>query len=181
MKKKSAPSLSEDLPSPDTNVREVLAELACTNTALRRASRRLGQLYDEALAPIDLKATQLGLLAEIDRHITSNGPEGPTLQILAGRLAIGISGLTHALRPLVRDGFVKILQDSKDGRTKHGILTPLGKIRLRKALELWAATNRRVEVVIGRATVETLRGLADEVASEEFLVAYNAGSQLSRP
>ena len=124
----------------------VPATFACTNNALRRAARRLGQLYDEALAPIGLKATQAGLLAQIGE--LARGQEGPTLQDLAERLAIGISALTHALRPLVRDGLVELRQDPQDGRTKRGILTRLGKARLREAYLLWAAANRRVETVL---------------------------------
>ena len=60
-------------------------------------------MYDEALAPIGLKATQAGLLAQIGGLTGSGGQEGPTLHDLAERLAIGNSALTHALRPLVRD------------------------------------------------------------------------------
>ena len=154
----------------------VPAELACTNTALRRAARRLGQLYDEALAPIGLKATQASLLAQIGG--LARGLEGPTLQDLAERLAIGISALTHALRPLVRDELVELRQDPRDGRTKRGILTRLGKARLREALPLWAAANRRVETILGPVSAEKLRGLADQVASQEFLDAYTARKRL---
>src|SRR5258708_4556318 len=150
----------------------VPAKLACTNTALRRAARRLGQLYDEALAPIGLKATQAGLLAQIGG--LARGQEGPTLQDLAERLAIGISALTHALRPLVRDGLVVLRQDAHDRRTKRGILSRLGKARLREAFVLWSAANRRVETVLGPASAEKLRSLADQVASQEFLDAYTA-------
>jgi len=154
----------------------VPAKLACTNTALRRAARRLGQLYDEALAPIGLKATQASLLAQIGG--LARGREGPTLQDLAERLAIGISALTHALRPLVRDELVELRQDPQDGRTKRGILTRLGKARLREALPLWAAANRRVETILGPVSAEKLRGLADQVASQEFLDAYTARKRL---
>ena len=84
---------------------ELLAELACTNTALRRASRRLGQLYDDAVAPSGLKATQVGLLAQTAGAYAGGKGEWPTLQSLAERLAVSISALTHALRPLIRDGF----------------------------------------------------------------------------
>jgi DNA-binding MarR family transcriptional regulator len=163
-----------DLDKPGVEARDVLAELACNNTALRRAARRLGHLYDEALAPLDLKATQVGLLAEIDRHASNDGQQGQTLHELAARLAIRISALTHALRPLVRDGLVKVRQDAQDRRTKRGVLTPLGKARLRKALVLWDAANRRVEAVLGPASAATLRNLADVVASEEFLTDYNS-------
>ncbi len=164
---------------PAEDVRDILADLACTNTALRRAARRLGQLYDEALAPLDLKATQIGLMAEIERLSAGGNHEGPTLQDLAARLAIQISALTHALKPLVRDGIVELRQDAEDKRTKHGVLTRLGKKRLSEALGLWAAANSRVEAVLGPDSAATLRALADEVASEEFLTAYHTGPDAS--
>jgi DNA-binding MarR family transcriptional regulator len=154
---------------------DLLAELVCTETSLRRAARRLGRLYDEAVAPAGINATQVSLLAQIagDRRT-----EGPTLQDLAERLAIQISALTHALRPLVRDGLVEVHRDADDKRIKHGVLTPSGRTRLQDALQLWAAANRRVEGVLGSALAEDLRGLADQVASPEFLDAYAARKTL---
>jgi DNA-binding MarR family transcriptional regulator len=171
----------ENQDQPAVEGHKLLSELVCTNTALRRAARRLGHLYDEALAPLDLKATQLSLLTEIERFPPDGGQQGPTLQGLATRLAIQISAVTHALRPLVRDGLVEVLPDAHDGRTKHGILTPLGKARLRQALVLWDAANRQVEVVLGPARAAKLRDLADAVASEEFLHAYAVGKRLMAP
>ncbi len=155
-------------PEPD-----LLGGRVCTNTALRLAARRLGQLYDDALAPMGLKATQLALIAEIAK-LSGPGRQGPALQDLASRLAIQLSALTHALRPLVRDGLVELRQDGQDRRTKHGVLTPLGKARLTEGVGRWAATNDRVEAVLGPASAEHLRALADQVASDEFLVAYQA-------
>jgi DNA-binding MarR family transcriptional regulator len=161
-------------PDVEMNARQradILADLACTNTALRRASRRLGQLYDEALAPTGLKATQIGLLTQI-AVVHDSGDEGwPTLQSLAERLAVSISALTHALRPLVRDGLVELRADPHDGRTKRGVLTTLGEARLSEALVLWNDANQRVETVLGGAAA-TLRTLADDVTSPEFLSAY---------
>jgi DNA-binding MarR family transcriptional regulator len=160
-------------PSAPAKTADLLAALACTNTALRRAARQLGHLYDEALAPTGLKATQAALLGQIDIE-----GEAPTLQVLAERLAIRISALTHALRPLVRDGLVELRPDPEDGRTKRAVLTPLGQARLQQALVLWDAANRRVERVLGPAAA-TLRDLADEVASPDFLRAYAAGAPLA--
>ncbi|TJW81943.1 MAG: MarR family transcriptional regulator, partial [Mesorhizobium sp.] len=37
----------------------------CNNATLRRAARRLGRFYDDALAPSGLKGTQFGLLYQI--------------------------------------------------------------------------------------------------------------------
>jgi DNA-binding MarR family transcriptional regulator len=147
--------------------------LACTNTALRRAARRLGNLYDDALAPSGLKATQLGVLSEIQRWANPNGGQAPTLQDLAGKLSIQISALTHALRPLVRDGLIVLQPDEQDGRTKRAALTPGGETRLGEALEYWATVNQRVEAVLGPDSAATLRALADLVASDEFLATYS--------
>jgi DNA-binding MarR family transcriptional regulator len=133
----------------------------------------LGNLYDDALAPTGLKATQLGLLAEIQRWVSANDKEAPTLQDLAGKLAIQISALTHALRPLVRDGLVMLQPDEQDGRTKRAALTALGDARLGEALGHWSRVNQRVEAVLGEDSAATLRALADLVASDEFLTAYD--------
>lgn len=160
---------------PATDAQDLLGGRVCTNTALRVAARRLGQLYDEALAPLGLKATQLALISEIDKLMGAD-QQGPTLQDLASRLAIQLSALTHALRPLVRDGMVELLQDAKDRRTKHGVLTPLGKTRLSEALVRWAAANDQVEAVLGPTSAANLRALADQVSSDAFLLAFKAES-----
>lgn len=161
------------LESPATYEQGMLGERVCTNTALRLAARRLGQLYDEALGPLNLKATQLGLMVKI-HSLMGADQQGPTLQDLATRLAIQLSALTHALRPLVRDGIVELRQDVHDRRTKRGALTPLGETRLLEALVLWAAANDRVEVALGPASAASLRALADQVASDAFLAAYRS-------
>src|ERR1700730_1460819 len=63
----------------------------------------------------------------------------------------------------VRDGLIELRKDDKDARTKRAVLTRSGKARLRKALVLWNAANRRVEAVLGPAAAATLRRLADDV------------------
>jgi DNA-binding MarR family transcriptional regulator len=149
--------------------------LACTNTALRRAARRLGNLYDDALAPLGLKATQIGLLSEIERLAAANEGKAPSLQDLATKLSIQISAVTHALRPLIRDGLVELQPDKEDRRAKRGVLTPAGSARLNEALVYWAMANQRVEQVLGRDSAATLRALADHVASDAFLAEYRDG------
>jgi DNA-binding MarR family transcriptional regulator len=167
------PPVEVDLDYPGADEVAALGDLVCTNTALRRAARRLGQLYDEALAPVALKATQIGMLAEISRFPSTDGQEGPTLQELAARLAILMSAITHAMKPLVRDGIVELRQDALDKRTKRCVLTPKGHELFVQALKLWADANNRVEEVLGQPSATLLRSLADTVSSEAFLVDYN--------
>ncbi len=157
------------------DVRAMPDDLVCTHTSLRRAARRLGQLYDEAISPTGLTSPQALLLAQIDKLGAVYSEEGPPLQVLAGRLAIGVSALTHALRPLVREGLVELRPDTRDRRTKHGVLTPLGRARFQEMVGLWGKASERVEAVLGDGAAEALRRLADTVASQQFLDAYNQG------
>lgn len=157
---------------------EMHTELVCTHTSLRRAARRLSQLYDDAMAPIGLTSPQALLLSQVDT-LTADG-EGPTLQVLAGRLAIQVSALTHALRPLIRDGVVELRPDARDRRSKHAVLTTSGRARLQEMYERWGDANRRFEAVLGADSAEKLRALADTIASQKFLDAYantEAGSR----
>lgn len=151
---------------------EMQAEQSCTHTSLRRAARRLGQLYDEALAPVGLTSPQALLLSQLDMLACRDG-EGPTLQVLADRLAIRISALTHALRPLMRDGLVELCQDEHDRRSKHALLTKLGSARLCEMHERWSEANRRFEAAIGVESARQLRTLADRISSPDFLDAYS--------
>src|ERR1700754_488576 len=88
------------------------AESRCHCTALRKASRRISQLYDAALAPSGLKTTQRAILAEIARS------QPTTMGVLAEALVMDAGGLAHTLKPLVRDGLVKLSVDPEDRRNR---------------------------------------------------------------
>ena len=157
--------------------REALGDLPCTNISIRRAARRLAYLYDEAAECVDLKATQVTLAGTIDQMTDVQTALGPTLLELAAGLAIQISALTHALRPLVRDGLITLQPDAQDKRTKRAALTEHGKTRLKQALQAWSAVNHRVEEVLGPESAGMLRALADQVASDGFLLAYRDAAE----
>ncbi|WP_211258464.1 MarR family winged helix-turn-helix transcriptional regulator [Luteibacter rhizovicinus] len=154
--------------------------IACTNTAVRRAGRRLGSLYDEALAPVGLKATQIGLLAEIERLAAANEGQVPTLQDLATKLALQISAVTHALRPLIRDGLVELFPDASDKRAKRARLTTEGTDLLHRALTHWAVANAQVDRVLGSEAAAALRAVSDYVSSDEFLIAFKGEERTTR-
>lgn len=106
-----------------------------------------------------------------------NDGQAPTLHDLAVKLAIQISALTHALKPLIRDGWVLLEVDEHDKRTKRALLTQDGIELWQRALVYWATANERVEAVMGSDSAAALRAAADFVASDEFLVAYRADVQ----
>jgi DNA-binding MarR family transcriptional regulator len=151
-------------------------ELACAHTALRKAARQLDILYDEALAPTKLKMTQIDLLSRIDKV---GHTDAPTLRALAADLAIRISALTHALRPLVREGLVEVRTDTHDRRIKHAALTKAGRKRLHEGFVLWQTVNRRVEAVLGAHSARLMLELVGQVSSKDFLQAYRMSSAIA--
>ena len=151
--------------------------LSCTHTSLRRAARQLTQLYDDALSPSGFTSAQALLVALLDELGGKPGNKGPSLQALARRLAIQISALTHAVRPLVRDGVIELHVDAEDRRTKRVVLTEKGMAQTRQMYELWRQTNERIESVLGDGSAEQLRLLANRVASAEFAAELAAGKK----
>ncbi|MCR6633343.1 MarR family transcriptional regulator [Devosia sp.] len=160
----------------DVESTEAYDPLTCTHTALRVASRQLTQLYDDALAASGLTSGQALLVARIDELGGAPSGTGPSLQALAKRLSIQISALTHALRPLVRDGLVEVVVDANDRRVKRAVLTEQGLKQTRQMYVLWQELNERIDAVLGEGTTEQLRGLANLVAAPGF-----AQKVLARP
>src|ERR1700744_4295985 len=93
----------------------------CNCTALRKASRRVSQLYDSALEPCGLRTTQRAIL----NHIARIG--APSLGELAEALVMDRGALTHNLKPLERDGLVEIGVDPQDRRNRLVTLTMKGR------------------------------------------------------
>src|ERR1700730_16219179 len=118
-------------------------ESRCHCTRLRKASRRISQLYDAALGPSGLKSTQRALLAQIGRS------EPATVGALAEALVMDAGGLAHTLKPLIRDGLVAIDIDPSDRRNRLIRLTPRGGVRLRQSDDLWETAQKSFEKGFG--------------------------------
>ena len=138
----------------------------CNNSCLRKATRHIGQLFDDIIKPSGLKATQFGLLA----HIKAMG--APTMKMLAEVLVMDLSALGHTLKPLVRDGFVELTPDEEDRRSKRVRLTELGEAKTGETADLWQIAQRRFDEALGAEKAEQLREVLDFVASDEFNQAF---------
>jgi len=156
---------------PDLDSVEPFNLMNCTHTAMRLAARQLTQVYDDAIAPAGLTSSQAMLVTRLDELGGAPGGTGPSLQALAKRLSIQISALTHALRPLVRDGLVELHADPRDGRIKRALLTEQGMKQTRHMYALWQAVTLRMDSVLGEGAGAELRALATTIASPEFLAA----------
>ena len=137
------------------------SESPCIVAALRAATRRLTQLYDEAMAPTGLRVTQFNILSELRRR----SADPPTVSELAEILTMERSALGQTLRPLARDGLIDLGQDARDGRRRPVKLTKAGKDKVIGARRYWADAHEKSRTFFGdhRLVVlrETLRDIAE--------------------
>jgi DNA-binding MarR family transcriptional regulator len=134
----------------------------CNNTALRKASRRVSQLYDAILAPSGLRQTQRSILMHIARAGTAS------LGKLAASLVLDRSALGHNLRPLERDGLLVIETDPDDRRSRRVKLTRKGESKLRETAVLWQAAQERFESKFGVGRAAALRDTLALIAAADF-------------
>jgi DNA-binding MarR family transcriptional regulator len=141
-------------------------ESVCNGTALRKATRRVSQLYDAVLAPCGLRSTQRSILIHIARAGT------PTMGDLAAALVLDRSALAHNLKPLERDGFVAVVVDPADKRNRLVTLTAMGTAKLEESQLLWLQAQHRFEAAFGAGEASALRQSLAVIASAPFAKAF---------
>ena len=134
----------------------------CNCAALRRASRRVSQFYDAALAPAGLKSTQFAMLVEIGRR----ADEPPTIRDLGDILVMDQSTIGQNLRPLERAGLIAIETDAQDRRRRNISLTRKGRARLAAARPLWQEAQRQFESAFGEKESTRLRATLLTIATD---------------
>jgi DNA-binding MarR family transcriptional regulator len=134
----------------------------CNSVALRKATRRVSQLYDSVLAPTGLRSTQRSILLTIARF------GSPTMGQLAAFLVLDRSALGHNLKPLERDGYIMLEVDPEDRRNRLAKLTPKGESKLRETTALWETAQARFENKFGVERARALRDTLAFIAGETF-------------
>ncbi len=124
------------------------AACACGN--IRQAARAVTQLYDEALRPTGLRATQFGILA-------ATMVMGPlTVTKLAEVTVTDRTTLTRNLKLLAKKGLIRI-QRGNDGREREVSLTERGREALAQAYPFWQKAQAHVVKGLGEERWKSLR------------------------
>lgn len=124
----------------------------CYCALLRKASRRMTALYDEALAPVGVNLAQFSLL----RNISWQQPV--SLTDLARVVELDRSTVGRNVKVLARMGMTAAgVQD--DGREATVVLTKKGRMVLNDGAPLWDAAQARVESAVGDHTSQVLHDL----------------------
>jgi DNA-binding MarR family transcriptional regulator len=152
-----------------------LAAAGCACQGVRSAARAVSRLYEGALAPTGLTPTQFAIL------VAANLRGSVPLSRLAEALVLDRTSLYRAIRPLERDGHVRV-GPGRDRREKELALTASGRRKLAEALPLWQRAQGRLLGVLGDAQWGALAaGLADVVRAVERIEAGSAGPLDARP
>ncbi|MEK7943382.1 MarR family winged helix-turn-helix transcriptional regulator [Pigmentiphaga sp. YJ18] len=123
----------------------------CLCLHVQRAARALAKRFDDALRPAGLTNGQFSLLMALNR------PQPPSIAPVATLLAMDRTTLTAALKPLERDGMVRIEIDPDDRRSRLLVLTDAGHLALARALPIWLATHADVEAGLPDQDADRLR------------------------
>ena len=100
----------------------------CAN--FRRTSRALTQLYENALRPVGLRATQFTIMQAL-----SLAGEVTQSQ-LSGILAMDSTTLTRTLRIMDREGWI-VERRGQDQRERRLRLSKAGETQFKRALPAW--------------------------------------------
>ena len=130
------------------------ANCLCFN--LRKAARAITRIYDGALAPVGLKATQFTVL-----QIASEAG-GTAMSRLAGRLGMDRTTLTRNLQPLEKLGLIST-GAGRDRRERSIRVTEAGREVLEQALPLWESAQSRLYSALGPVAFVSLLDRLDSV------------------
>ena len=135
-----------------------LVTLPCLCANLRRTARAVTQLYDQALRPLGLRATQFTILQALER--TGEITQGE----LGELLATDSTTLTRTLHIMRRNGW--IAERRGDDRRQRWLgLAKAGRAQLVRATPAWEKTQSRLAKKLGEGSWHTLFTLTGELTS----------------
>jgi DNA-binding MarR family transcriptional regulator len=135
-----------------------MPQLPCMCAGFRRASRALTQLYDQALRPTGLRATQFTVLQALS--LAGEVSQGELGEILA----MDSTTLTRTLAIMARRGWVA-RRPGKDRRERRLRLAAAGEQQLKRGLEQWETVQRGLRTRLGEARWHSLFNLTRQVAA----------------
>jgi len=140
--------------------------LPCMCANFRRASRAITQLYEEALRPLGLRASQFTLLQALS--LTGEISQGQLGQILA----LDSTTLTRTLEIMIGHKWISERRGS-DRRERWLQLSKAGEAQFKQASPAWNRVQSRLREQIGEEPWKNLLQFTNQVTT----IAINQGGQ----
>lgn len=125
-------------------------------SSVRRASRALTQLYEQALRPLGLRSSQFTILQVLSR--AGEVSQGQ----LGGMLAMDSTTLTRTLEIMLRQGWIAEHR-GQDRRQRRLSLAKAGRAELDRALPVWEKVQSQLKRDLGEQSWKQLFQLADQL------------------
>ena len=135
---------------------QLLPTLPCMCSSVRRASRALTQLYEQALRPLGLRATQFTVLQVLS--LAGEVSQGR----LGAMLAMDSTSLTRTLEIMRREGWIAERR-GEDRRQRWLRLAKAGEAQLNRTLPVWEKVQARLRRQLGEQAWKDLFQLTNQV------------------
>lgn len=136
--------------------RSPIPKLPCMCGSFRRTSRALTQLYENALRPLGLRATQFTILQALSLA-------GEVTQSQLGEiLAMDSTTLTRTLQIMDRQGWIAERR-GQDRRERRLRLAKGGETQFKRALPAWEKVQARLRRQLGEQTWKDLLDITHQV------------------
>ena len=133
----------------------------CISTRVRQLSRIVTRVYDDALRPLGITASQFTLLTQLAQQ------DGITAVEIGHTLDIEKSTLSRNLKRLLALGLLTM--DPPAGRRGRGLhLTPKGESVIKLAYPVWMDAQSKTVTIMGaqsRSTLDDLLTQAEKLAA----------------
>ena len=135
----------------------------CLVVRLRLLNRVVTNIYDDALRPVGVKASQLNILVVTAKLGLARPAD------VCKRLQLDTSTLSRNVERMKARDWLEVVDDV-DGRAQPFRLTAKGKRLLERALPAWEEAQEKVKKLIGADTIASIdnavRRVRDDAASK---------------
>ncbi|THK35877.1 MarR family transcriptional regulator [Ensifer sp. MPMI2T] len=134
----------------------------CVMTRTRRISRVITGIYDQALRPHGVNASQFSLLVLIAKL-------GGASRAEIGRANYqDRSTLTRNLAPLLTEGLVEEMASEVGGRSRPVFISEAGRELLVSAAPAWRSAQAKTRELLGEEGVTAVVSVADSLPPDEL-------------
>ena len=131
----------------------------CLVVRLRMLNRVVTNVYDDALRPLGVKASQLNILVVTARLGLARPAD------VCQRLQLDASTLSRNVERMKARGWIKVVDDD-DGRAHPFRLTAEGRRLLERVMPAWKKAQEKVTQLVGADAVASIDDAARRIRSD---------------
>ena len=143
-----------------TNRTEDIIARDCLAVRLRMLNRVVTNIYDDALRPLGVKASQLNILVVAAKLGLARPAD------VCKRLQLDASTLSRNVERMRAKDWLEVVDDD-DGRAQPFRLTAKGKRLLERAMPAWEEAQERVKKLIGADAVASIDDAVQRIRADQ--------------